>query len=111
MPAKKGAPLAHERADARAATRIGARADAASDINNLFTSISCAVFAAGRYTFPPNWRLTPRNVPYYRLFVATDGRASFAVSGASHTLDSGGVILIPPHTTRQARHDPAAAAP
>ncbi len=79
-----------------------------NDIDQFFTSISCAVFAAGRYTFPPDWRLSIGSVPHYRLFVATSGRASFLVGGVNHALEPGGVILVPPHVIHQARHDPAA---
>ncbi|HET7768187.1 MAG TPA: AraC family transcriptional regulator [Chloroflexota bacterium] len=78
-----------------------------SDAGELFTSISCAVFAAGRYAFPPNWRLNPGAIPHYRLFVATAGRATFGVGGATHVLEEGGVILVPPHVTHHARQDRA----
>ena len=79
----------------------------ASDAGELFTSISCAVFAAGRYAFPPNWSLNPGAIPHYRLFVATAGRATFVVGGAAHTLEAGGVILVPPHVSHHARQDRA----
>ena len=76
-----------------------------ADPAQFFTSISCAVFAAGRYAFPPNWRLNPGAIPHYRLFVATAGRATFVVGGATHTLESGGVILVPPRTIHRAQHN------
>ena len=82
--------------------------EALPDVGQFFTSISCAVFAAGRYAFPPNWRLNPGAIPHYRLFVATAGRATFVVGGATHTLEDGGIILIPPGTTHRAGHDRSA---
>src|SRR5687768_4117873 len=77
----------------------------ATDVGQFFTSISCAVFAAGRYAFPPNWRLNPGAIPHYRLFVATAGRSTFVVGGATHTLEEGGVILVPPGVTHRASHN------
>src|SRR5688572_5176515 len=96
VPQKKGA-----------ASRPAPAAEPAPDDAQFFTSISCAVFAAGRYTFPPNWRLNPGSIPHYRLFVATGGQASFVVGATSYTLSAGSVILVPPNTTHRARHDPA----
>ncbi|MGH2353618.1 MAG: AraC family transcriptional regulator [Chloroflexota bacterium] len=81
-----------------------AGAEPPGDVGQLFSSISCAVFAAGHHTFSSSWRLAPGAVPHYRLFIATSGGASFVVGGAPHTLEAGGVVLIPPHTIHQARH-------
>lgn len=83
-------------------------ADTADSVDRLFSSISCEVFAAGRYAFAPAWRLAPVAVPHYRLYVATGGHASFLIGGRAHTLAAGGVVLVPPDTPHEARHHPAA---
>ena len=82
--------------------------EAPGEVDRLFSTISCAVFAAGRYTFAPGWRLAPVAVPHYRLYIAVGGHASFLIGGRSHTLAAGGVILVPPGTRHEARHHPAA---
>ncbi|HEU5315333.1 MAG TPA: AraC family transcriptional regulator [Chloroflexota bacterium] len=76
--------------------------------DELFSSIRCTVLAAGQYAFAPGWRLARTSAPHYRMFVATDGAASFSIGDRSHALAAGGVVLVPPHTPHEARHHPAA---
>jgi AraC-like DNA-binding protein/quercetin dioxygenase-like cupin family protein len=77
-------------------------------LDDVFASIACAVFGAGRYSFPPDWRLPPGSIDHYRLFIALRGAAGVAVGEEWHPLAAGGVILVPPHVPHQARNDPAA---
>ncbi len=87
----------------------GGRAQgSAGALDDVFASIACAVFGAGRYSFPPDWRLPPGSIDHYRLFIALRGAAGVAVGEKWHRLTAGGVILVPPHVPHQARNDPAA---
>jgi AraC-like DNA-binding protein len=76
-------------------------------LDDVFASIACAVFGAGRYSFPPDWRLPPGSIDHYRLFIALRGAAGVAVGESWHRLSAGGVLLVPPHVPHQARNDPA----
>jgi AraC family transcriptional regulator, arabinose operon regulatory protein len=51
--------------------------------------------------------MSDRVVPEHWLTICVGGGADFLIGGRPYRLEPGGLLLVPPHVHRQARHDPA----
>lgn len=69
--------------------------------------ISLTVHAAALFDCSPSWRLPPRAMPHYQLWVVTSGSMSFRLGSLeASTVGARSAILIPPNVAQQAEYGP-----